>query len=289
MKSLFYNELTDQKIQCHVCEHHCVIPVQEHGICGVRFNNKGTLEVLNYNKAIAISIDPIRKKPLYHYLKQTNTYSFAAIGCNLQCAWCQNSSISQSQHRSSEIPGHFVTPQQHVNQAIQYGCPSISYTYSEPTIYLEYALETMKLAHKQGLKNIWVTNGFMSKQTMQAILPYLDAVNVDYKASSESVYSSYIGGRPQPILRNIKQCKEAGVHVEITTLLIPGVNDSNTELTHIVQDLINVLGTDFVWHISRFFPSYKMNEISPTPMTTLLTAKDIGTKYGIQTIYLGNV
>ncbi|QMS84866.1 AmmeMemoRadiSam system radical SAM enzyme [Candidatus Xianfuyuplasma coldseepsis] len=289
MESLFYTVLSEQAVHCHVCEHHCVIKDNDMGICGVRKNNNGVLKVLNYNKTISVSIDPIRKKPLYHFLQNTNTYSFAAIGCNLRCAWCQNYSISQSQHTFNSIPGKPIKPQQHVDQAIHYGCPSISYTYSEPTIYVEYALETMKLAHKQGLKNIWVTNGFMSEQTIRAIIPYLDAVNIDYKASSEEIYSSYIGGRPEPILRNMKLFKEASVHIEVTTLIIPGVNDSTKELTSIVEDLTNTLRHDFIWHISRFFPSYKMKSTSPTPMNTLRTAKDIGTSYGIQHIYLGNV
>lgn len=230
----------------------------------------------------------MEKKPLYHYLPGTKTYSFSAVGCNLHCPWCQNWELSQTPKPKGRIEGVFVTPAQHVKQAVAAKCPSISYTYTEPIVWFEYALDTMKLAHEKGLKNIWVTAGYASDPLLDRILPYLDAANVDYKGT-EQTYRGACGGHASDVLHTISRMKEAGVHVEVTTLLVPGENDDDEALRSLAKDLVSVLGEEAIWHLSRCFPQYRKTDISPTPLSTLQRAEAIGRAAGIQTIHLGNV
>ncbi|XMB72812.1 AmmeMemoRadiSam system radical SAM enzyme [Mycoplasmatota bacterium WC30] len=288
MESILYEKLENKEVKCLTCNHYCIIKPNKRGVCAVRENKDGTLIALNYNKSIATSIDPIEKKPLYEFLTNTYTYSFATVGCNMNCSWCQNYDISQNPKPNKYIIGQDISAKEHVENAIKYKCPSISYTYSEPTIFLEYALDTMKLARKHNLKNIWVSNGYMSSETLELILPYLDAVNIDYKGDNE-VYKKYCGGNNIKVLENLNRMKQAGVHVEVTTLLIPGVNDSSSHVESIAKDLLEYLGRDFIWHITRFFPNYKMINISKTEHKALLNAKRIGNNLGIKKIYLGNI
>lgn len=288
MKAMFYDLVSDDKIICNVCAHHCLIPEGKKGLCGVRKNINKELIVLNYRKTIATSIDPIEKKPIYEYLENTSTYSFATVGCNMDCPWCQNKSISQASKKDADLEGYDISPEIHVQQAINMGCPSISYTYSEPTIFLEYAFDTMKIAKRNGIKNIWVSNGYMSTETLDLILPFLDAINIDYKGTKE-VYQKYLNSNNQIVLDNLKKIKENKVHLEVTTLLIPGVNDSTKQIKRIIKDLINAIGTEFVWHLSRFYPHYKMKNKPITKIETLKKAKKLGEKAGIKSIYLGNV
>lgn len=288
MEALLYEKRSDLKVRCLVCNHYCVISNKKRGICGVRENQNGILQALNYSKTIATSIDPIEKKPIYEFLPGTFTYSFATVGCNMNCMWCQNHQISQEPKPHNPVRGTFITPKEHVQNALKYNCPSISYTYSEPTIFLEYALETMKLAHENGLKNIWVSNGFMSKETLELIIPYLDAVNIDYKGN-DSVYKEYCVGRNRPILDNLKHLKKANIHIEVTTLLITGINDRADQVEEIAKDLINALGKDFIWHVTRFFPHYKMQDVPITKKEALFQASAIGYGLGIKKIYLGNI
>ncbi len=288
MKAMLFEVVSGDTVQCNVCAHHCLIKVGKRGLCGVRQNQFGELLALNYGKTIATSIDPIEKKPLYEYLPNTFTYSFATVGCNLDCPWCQNKNISQVTNRESDLEGYDILPEVHVQQAISMGCPSVSYTYTEPTIFLEYAYETMKIAKRNGLKNIWVTNGYMSSETLDLILPFLDAVNVDYKGTKE-VYKEYLNANNQVVLDNLTRFKESKIHIEVTTLLIPGVNDSKKQIKTMIKDLINALGTDFVWHLTKFYPHYKMKTKPITKMNTLNNAKALGEKAGIKSIYLGNV
>ncbi len=289
IEAMLYHLLEQDIIKCDVCKHECEISNGKRGICGVRENRQGKLYALNYGLTISAAIDPIEKKPLYHYLPGTKTYSFAAVGCNLRCSWCQNWEISQSPKLSKDILGYDILPEEHVRRAKQYGCPSISYTYSEPTIFLEYALETMKLAQEEGLKNIWVTNGYMSKRTLQVIIPYLAAANVDYKGPDGDVYEKYCGGFAEGVMENLVILQKAGVHLEVTTLIVPGVNDKPNQIEAIVGSIVQNLGCDVPWHISRFFPHWKMNDSMPTPLSKLIMAKEIGIKAGIKTIHLGNV
>jgi len=279
-----------QNIQCEVCNHQCLIFPGGRGICGVRENQDGKLYALNYGKVIAAHIDPIEKKPLYHFLPGTFSYSIATVGCNFKCLHCQNADISQyTKEWGGEIIGDELLPEQVVKNAIKYNCPSISYTYTEPTIFLEYALDTMKLANQKGLKNVWVTNGYMSDKTLKLIKPYLDAANVDLKSFSDEFYKRVCGARLQPVLDNLIKIKKAGIHLEVTTLIIPNENDSEKELKQIAEFIVEKLGADTPWHVSRFFPAYKMNNLPPTPVEKIYQAVEIGKKTGIKYVYAGNV
>jgi len=287
MEAILYDRLDDLKVRCKVCNHYCIIEPERRGICGVRENLNGNLIALNYGKAIAVSIDPIEKKPIYEFMPRSMTYSFATEGCNLHCPWCQNHTISQVHHKK-DISGYEISPEQHVQMAIKYNCPSISYTYSEPTIFLEYAFDTMKLAKEKGLKNIWVSNGYMSQETMELILPLVDAFNIDYKGS-DAVYTHYCGGTSNKVLQNLKTIKDRGVHLEITSLLIPGINDSSLDIENLANELIDTLGKDFIWHLSRFHPQYKMKDKPITSKDTMYAALKIARDKGIRSVYLGNI
>jgi len=290
-----YRKLDKQMVQCQTCNHRCKIIPGKRGICGVRENRDGKLYLLVYGKAIAAHIDPIEKKPLYHFMPGTFTYSIATVGCNFRCLWCQNADISQASKITGynlpieEIPYQDLPPKKVVEEAKKNDCPSISYTYTEPTIFLEYALDSMKLAHGAGLKNIWVSNGFMTSETLKLTLPYLDAINVDLKSFKEQTYQKYCGARLKPVLENIVKIKKAGVHIELTTLIIPGVNDSKKELTQIAQFIAKKVGKNTPWHISRFFPAYKMSETPSTPIEILERSEDIGNKAGLKWVHLGNI
>lgn len=288
MEAVLYDQVSDASVRCKVCGHYCLIKDGKRGICGVRENNNGKLYTLNYGLTIATSIDPIEKKPLFEYMPGTFTYSFATVGCNLNCPWCQNERISQAPKPNKVVEGYEISAEMHVSQAIKFNCPSISYTYTEPTIFIEYAYQTMKIARKSGLKNIWVSNGFMSVETLHMVLPYLDAINVDYKGTAET-YKKYLKIDNKQILENLRIIKNSPAHLEVTTLFIPGVNSSESSIRQIIIDLIEYLGKDFVWHISRFFPHYRMKNKPITKVSTLNLAKKIGEEMGLTKIYLGNL
>ena len=288
-EALLYDKTTDGKVKCAVCNHRCLISEGKRGICGVRENRQGVLYALNYGKCVAAHVDPMEKKPLYHFLPGTRVYSFAAVGCNFRCQWCQNWEISQSPKPDLDIEGVDISPTEHVAQAIEYDCPSIAYTYSEPTIFLEYALETMKLAHEKGLKNVWVTNGYMSCETLDCIIPWLDAANVDFKGPNDHVYEKYCGATAEPIMETLKYLRKAGVHQEITTLIVPGVNDQPRQLEIIARFIATELGLDVPWHVTRFFPAWRMMDTPITPLSTLYLARTIGEQVGLQYVHVGNV
>ncbi|MBI9010391.1 MAG: AmmeMemoRadiSam system radical SAM enzyme [Tenericutes bacterium] len=287
MKAILYEVVAEDTVKCSVCSHYCLIKNGKRGLCGVRENVDGELIALNYGLSIATSIDPIEKKPIFEYLPGTTTYSFSTVGCNMDCPWCQNQSISQVPKPNNPVEGYNISPELHVSQAVNYNCPSISYTYTEPTIFLEYAYDTMKIAKRNGLKNIWVTNGYMSSETLDIILPYLDAANVDYKGTKDT-YKKYLKCDNLVVLNNLKRLKESNIHLEVTTLFIPGINDKISDIKAIIKDLTTYLGTDFVWHVSRFFPHYKLKNKAITKLSTLNKAKQLGEKAGIKRIYLGN-
>lgn len=288
-EAILYIKLNDNKIQCIACNHRCMIDDGGKGICFVRQNLQGKLYTLNYGKTAGLNIDPIEKKPLYHFMPGTKTYSFAAVGCNFRCAWCQNWEIAQSPRLTKSIEGVEISPEGHVKRALEAGCPSISYTYTEPTVFVEYALETMIIAQEKGLKNIWVTNGYMTRETLDKITPYLDAANVDLKGYSDKVYEEYCGGKAKPVMDNLQFLYREGVHVEITTLVVPGVNDEKEQLEGIAGFIAKDLGTDVPWHISRFYPAWEMQGTPVTPIKTLEMAELIGKKAGLHKIHLGNV
>lgn len=284
----FYQKLQEEKIKCVLCPHQCLISPGKRGICGVRENEKGKLFSLVYGKAISWGVDPIEKKPLYHFYPGQTAFSFATVGCNLSCLNCQNYTISQLSKQESKILGEDISPQQIIELTKKRKAKIIAYTYTEPTIFYEYAYDTCKLAHAQGIKNVFVTNGYIMPQPLKEISPFLDAANVDLKSMRDEVYLKICGGRLQAILESIKLMKELGIWVEVTTLIIPGVNDSQEELTNIAKFIFQV-DSDIPWHLSRFFPTYKMQQYSYTPLETLQRAKKIGQKIGLKYVYIGNV
>ncbi len=284
-EAILYVKLAGNKVRCGVCNHRCVISDGKKGICGVRKNEKGKLYSLVYGKAIAENIDPIEKKPLYHFLPGTKTLSIATVGCNFRCLHCQNADISQADF----ISGKDLPPKKVIEDTIKTNCPSISYTYTEPTIFVEYALDTMRLARKKNLKNIWVSNGYMTKETLALIAPYLDAINVDLKAFTEEFYQEVCSAKLKPVLENLKDIKKRGIWLEVTTLIIPGKNDSPKELKNIAKFIKKELGPETPWHVSRFFPTYKLTNVPPTDVDKIYEAVEIGKKAGLKYVYGGNI
>ncbi len=287
-EALFYKLEGERKVRCHLCPHNCLISEGEVGICRVRENIDGKLYTLVYGKPIAQHVDPIEKKPLFHFQPGSLSYSIATIGCNLRCKHCQNWDISQAGREYIEVMRVDVPPEEIVEKASQAGCSSISYTYTEPTIFFEYAYETAKLSHKKGLRNVFVTNGYISKEALETIAPYLDAANVDLKAMSDEFYRKICGARLQPVLDSIKRYHELGVWVEVTTLIIPGYNDKPEELREIAE-FIKSIDPEMPWHVTAFYPSYKLMDAPPTPVSTLREAVSIGKKVGLSYVYQGNV
>jgi pyruvate formate lyase activating enzyme len=292
MKEVYlYKKLSKDKVQCRTCAHFCVVEPGKRGICGVRENIKGKLYALNYRKIVAINIDPIEKKPFFHFLPGSRSLSIATVGCNLRCLNCQNWDISQGFKGVKEIPGEDISPEEIVKMAIKNNLPSISYTYTEPTIFLEYALDTMKLAKKAGLKNNFVSNGFMSEESAKLVIPYLDANNIDIKGFSEEFYQKNCGARLQPILDTTKLMKKSGVWVEITTLAIPTLSDSEEMFRDIAKWIYKELGSETPWHVSQFCGaiSWKLQHIPDTPVETLEKAYKIGKEAGLKYVYTGNI
>ena len=285
----FYRQLKEQSVQCFLCPHHCRIAPGKRGICQVRENRDGMLYSLNYGRLISEHIDPIEKKPIFHLLPGSLSYSIATVGCNFRCLHCQNYEISQYPRlHHGELAGAERTPAEVVAAARAAGCQSISYTYVEPTIFYEFAFDTAKLAHEAGLKNIFVSNGYMGPEAAREIAPYLAADNIDLKAFTDKFYKEVCGARLQPVLDTIKLMKELGVWLEITTLIIPGWNDSDAELKDIAG-FIAALSPDIPWHVSRFWPTYRMLDRPPTPAETLRRAREIGLAAGLNYVYVGNI
>lgn len=288
-EAILYDKHDDGSVTCNVCHHRCQIKPGDRGFCAVRENQDGTLFSLNYGKTIASHIDPIEKKPLYHFMQGSLTYSLASVGCNMRCAWCQNVEISQSAKTYNTIIGQEISPEEHVSRAIKHGVESIAYTYSEPTIFIEYALDIMKLAHKKGLKNVWVSNGYMTKETLDVIMPYLDAINIDYKGANDKVMIKTTAAKSSLVLDSIDYLKSHDIHLEVTTLVVPTVNDSLEELTSIADMIKARLGETTPWHISRFFPAWKMKDESPTNIQLMKDAAHYATSIGLKHVHLGNI
>ena len=290
MEAYLYESLNDKKVKCNLCNHRCEIKDGRRGICGVRENREGTLETLVYGRIIARHIDPIEKKPLYHLMPGSLSYSVATVGCNFRCLFCQNADIAQMPSDSKGmIAGDPFSPQDVVDAAIKGDCKSIAYTYTEPTVYFEFAFDTAKLAHEKGIQNVFVTNGYMTAEALHMINPYLDAANVDLKAFTEDFYKTYCGAKLEHVKESLKLMKSLGIFIEVTTLLIPGLNDDKDELEKLAKFLADSLGTETPWHISRFHPTYKLTDRPPTPVETLITAREIGIKAGLKYVYTGNV
>lgn len=288
-EALLWRSLKGKKIFCFLCAHKCHVAPQKFGLCGVRQNREGKLFTHVYGSVIAAHVDPIEKKPLYHFQPGSRSFSIATIGCNFRCPFCQNWEISQSSLRKGEgLGSQDFKPEEIVLAAQKHGCQSISFTYTEPTVFFEYAYDTAKLAKEKEFANVFVTNGFMTGEALEKINPYLDACNVDLKSFREKFYKEVCRAHLDPVLESIRLMKKLDIWVEITTLVVPGLNDSDEELADIAHFIASV-DVDIPWHISRFHPDYEYREASPTPLETLRRAYSIGKKEGIRYIYIGNV
>lgn len=287
-EAMLYRRLDENRLYCFLCSQHCNIEPDETGKCGVRQNRNGKLWSLIYGKVIAQHVDPVEKKPLFHFFPGTTSYSIATAGCNFECLFCQNADISQSPRIHGGIYGQSIPAEKIADLAQKEGCATISYTYTEPTIFMEYALDVAVLAKERGLANIFVTNGYMTKEALEAAAPLLGAANVDLKSFSDRFYRDQCGARLKPVLMTLEGIKRSGVWLEVTTLLIPGLNDSEAELKELARFLAG-LGPDTPWHVSRFHPAYRLIDKGPTPVETIRRARQIGLEAGLRYVYTGNL
>ena len=290
MEALLWEPLEEQNVRCNLCAHRCVVKPAKRGRCGVRENRSGVLHTLVYGELIAQHIDPIEKKPLFHLLPGSRSYSVATVGCNFRCAFCQNADIAQMpSDRAGLILGKETSPEAVVAAAVKAGCESIAYTYTEPTVFFEFARDTGRLAKENGIRNVFVTNGYMTAETFAMAAPFLDAANVDLKSFSDDFYKTHCGARLQPVKDTLVRMKQGGVMVEVTTLVIPGLNDDPGLLGDLARFLATELGPETPWHISRFHPTYRLTDRGATPEKTLAAARQIGLDAGLHHVYIGNV
>ncbi len=287
-EALLYEKLEDRRVRCALCSHRCRIDPGKRGICAVRENREGVLVSLVYGTLIAENVDPIEKKPFFHCLPGSRSYSIATAGCNFRCSFCQNHEISQMPREEGRIVGRRRTPEEVVEATLRSGSKSIAYTYTEPTVYFEFAHDTAVIARARGIRNVFVTNGYMTPEMLRMAAPWLDAANVDLKAFSDEFYRTQCGARLEPVMENLRLMKELGIWVEVTTLLIPGLNDSEGELRDLAG-FVRSLGPETPWHISRFHPRYRMTERGPTPAETIHRTAAIGKTAGLKYVYSGNI
>ena len=295
-EALLYEQLAEQRVRCTLCAHRCTIAPGRKGICLVRENVEGVLYTLVYGIPLSQAVDPIEKKPLFHFYPGSTSFSIATAGCNFRCAFCQNSDISQMPRERGQILGRQASPEDVVANARRYGSRSIAYTYTEPTIFFEYSYDIARLAHQAGIASVYVTNGYMTAEMLEMFQGvddghegWLDAANVDLKAFRDETYKKVCGARLQPVLDSLKRMKELGVWVEVTTLVVPDMNDSAAELADIAGFLAAELGPETPWHVSRFHPDYQMYDRGPTPEATLRRAYEIGREVGLHYVYVGNL
>ena len=286
-EAMFYEQLEDKKVRCNLCNHRCRIAEGKTGICKVRQNKEGKLYSLIYNTVSSEAVDPIEKKPLFHFYPGTYSYSLGTIGCNFRCKYCQNWTISQVS--LDEAQSVEITPEQAINRALEAGCKSIAWTYNEPTIWYEYTYDSAKLAKEAGLATVYVTNGYITPEALKHIAPYLDAFRVDIKAFTEKFYHELSSAHLQPVLDSAKLARELGMHVEVVYLVIPTFNDSSDELRDVCRWVVENLGKETPVHFTRFHPNYKLQNVPPTPIETLDLAHEIATEEGLEYVYLGNV
>jgi pyruvate formate lyase activating enzyme len=297
-EALLYERREGQRVQCNLCAQRCTIAPGHKGICRVRENRDGILYTLVYGIPLSQAVDPIEKKPLFHFYPGSTAFSIATAGCNFRCAFCQNSDISQMPRQQGQILGRQASPEQIVQGARRSGSRSIAYTYTEPTIFFEYSYDIARLAHAAGIGSVYVTNGYMTAEMLELFQgrpageehePWLDAANVDLKSFRDETYKAVCGARLQPVLDSLKKMKELGVWVEVTTLVVPGMNDSPAELRDIACFVSDELGVETPWHISRFHPDYEMTDRGPTPPSTLKLAYELGREAGLRYVYVGNM
>jgi pyruvate formate lyase activating enzyme len=288
-EALLYDRLEDRAVKCHLCRHGCKIDEGKKGICGVRLNNNGTLFTLVYDKVVSTNVDPIEKKPLFHFLPGSKSFSIATVGCNFFCTFCQNYSISQMPRDRGRIIGEAYSPSEIVALAVANDCRSIAYTYTEPTIYYELARETMVEAKKSGVFNVFVTNGYMTRDMLDDAKGLIDAANVDLKAFNDRFYLHYCKARREGVIDTLLYMKELGIWLEVTTLLIPTLNDDPTEVRELARFIRNDLGAETPWHVSRYYPQYKEQGLPPTDVEALRRVRQVGLDEGLHYVYTGNV
>lgn len=284
-----YTVNDDKSVECFLCRHRCHINNGKRGVCMVRQNTDGVLYSLFYGKPIAVAVDPIEKKPLFHFLPGTESFSIATVGCNFQCPFCQNWDISQyGRIDSSRNYSYEAAPEVIAEKAHEAECKTIAYTYSEPTIFYEYSYDIAKAAEKYDIKNVYVTNGFMTREMLDDFHPLLHAANVDLKAFNPKTYKKMMKGDLDGVLDSIRYMKELGIWIEVTTLIVTGMNDSRDEIKQIAEFIAGV-GVDIPWHISRFHPTYNYTDQDATSLETLQMAYDLGKEAGLRYVYMGNV
>jgi pyruvate formate lyase activating enzyme len=286
-EGLFYERLENKTVQCHLCPRSCVIPAGRRGFCGVRENQGGTLYALSYGKLVAVHIDPIEKKPLFHFLPGSGVFSIATAGCNLRCKFCQNWDISQK--TPEDVQYTFIEPADLIKQVKASGSGIIAYTYTEPVIFYEYMLETAKLARAEGIKNVIHSSGYVNEEPLRQLARYLDGANIDLKGFCDDYYVKMSEGTLDPVLKSLKVLKSEGVHLEITNLLVPGYNDDDENIRKMCLWIKENLGASTPLHFSRFWPLYKLTALNPTPVTTLERARRIATDSGLHYVYIGNL
>ncbi|WP_321439027.1 AmmeMemoRadiSam system radical SAM enzyme [uncultured Bacteroides sp.] len=285
--SAYQEKMEGNKVRCHICPHNCLVNEGGIGICKTRVNKRGVLYSLAYGNPCSIGIDPIEKKPLFHFLPGERIYSLATAGCNFRCLNCQNWQISQSS--PNELDHYDLPPEEVVKSAIAHNTQLIAFTYTEPTVFYEYVYDTAQIAHEEGLRTVFISNGFINKQPLLDLCPYLDAANIDLKCFDDAIYRELDGGRLQPVLDTLKTMKEKGVWLEITNLLVPGYTDNPKMIEAMCNWLIENGFSDTPLHFSRFFPAYKLANMPPTQESILIEAKNIAEKAGIKYVYVGNI
>ena len=295
-EALLYAKLSDDRVRCSLCSHRCLVASGHKGTCLVRENRDGTLYTLVYGLPLSEAVDPIEKKPLFHFYPGSTAFSIATAGCNFRCTFCQNWSISQMPRERGQILGQQTSPEEVVTAARRLGSRSIAYTYTEPTIFFEYSYDIARLAHEVGIASVYVTNGYMTPEMLElfqgvggAHEPWLDAANVDLKAFRDETYRRVCGARLQPVLDALQKMVELGVWLEVTTLVVPGLNDSEGELRDLAAFIAGHLGRQVPWHVSRFHPDYRMQDSTPTPRSTLQRAYELGREAGLHYVYVGNL
>jgi len=286
-EAAFWKAIKNEKVECELCPHHCIIAHEKRGICGVRKNEHGKLFTLIYGACSSVADDPIEKKPLYHFYPGSLVLSLGSIGCTFKCDHCQNYQISIA--RPEEFSLHEIPPQKVSEIACDHGCSGVAWTYNEPTIWYEYTLDTAKLVKNAGLYTVYVTNGYIEKEPLEEIAPYLDAMNIDVKAFHDEFYRKVCKAKLEPILQTCERAKKLGIHLELTYLVIPGFNDAAQEIKEFCQWIGEKIGSDTPVHFSRFHPDYKMKATQATPINTLLSCHSIAKDVGLQFVYLGNI